>query len=79
METCGPNSPGRSSRMGGVQVSAADFDEDQLPPELQMNVRVTDAEGQTLAAGRDLDALRRQLGARGGRGLFGDRRSALES
>ena len=27
-----------------------------------MNVRVTDAEGQTLAAGRDLDALRRQLG-----------------
>jgi ATP-dependent helicase HrpA len=28
-----------------------------------MNVRVTDAEGQTLAAGRDLDALRRQLGA----------------
>ena len=34
----------------------------RLPPELQMNVRVTDAEGQTLAAGRDLDALRRQLG-----------------
>ena len=28
-----------------------------------MNVRVTDAEGQTLAAGRDLDVLRRQLGA----------------
>ena len=28
-----------------------------------MNVRVTDGEGQTLAAGRDLDALRRQLGA----------------
>ena len=50
------------SRMGGVEVSAADFEEERLPPELQMNVRVTDAEGQTLAAGRDLDALRRQLG-----------------
>ena len=46
-----------------MEVSAADFDEDRLPPELQMNVRVTDAEGQTLAAGRDLDALRRQLGS----------------
>ena len=51
------------SRMGGVEVSARDFEEEQLPPELQMNVRVTDAEGRTLAAGRDLDALRRQLGA----------------
>ena len=61
METCGRNSPALS-RLGGVQVSAADFAENQLPPELQMNVRVTDAEGQTLAAGRDLAALRRQLG-----------------
>ena len=51
------------SRIGGVEVSAGDFDDERLPPELQMNVRVTDAEGQTLAAGRDLDALRRQLGA----------------
>jgi ATP-dependent helicase HrpA len=51
------------SRLGGVEVSAGDFDDEQLPPELQMNVRVTDAEGRTLAAGRDLDALRRQLGA----------------
>ncbi|MGO9109203.1 MAG: ATP-dependent RNA helicase HrpA [Thermoguttaceae bacterium] len=51
------------SHIGGVEVSAKDFDDERLPPELQMNVRVTDAEGQTLAAGRDLDALRRQLGA----------------
>ena len=51
------------SHLGGVEVTAADFEEDRLPPELQMNVRVTDAEGRTLAAGRDLDALRRQLGA----------------
>jgi ATP-dependent helicase HrpA len=51
------------SRLGGVEVSAHDFADERLPPELQMYVRVTDAEGQTLAAGRDLDALRRQLGA----------------
>ena len=50
------------SRMGGVEVAAADFELERLPPELQMNVRVTDAEGQTLATGRDLDALRQQLG-----------------
>ncbi len=50
------------SRLGGVGVSVADFDDGHLPPQLQMNVRVTDAEGRTLAAGRDLDALRRQLG-----------------
>jgi len=50
------------SRIGGVLVSANDFAVEHLPPELRMNVRVTDAEGQTLAAGRDLDALRRQLG-----------------
>jgi ATP-dependent helicase HrpA len=51
------------SRIGGVEVSAADFDIDQLPLDLQMKVRVTGAEGETLAAGRDLNALRRQLGA----------------
>ena len=51
------------SRLAGVEVSAADFDDQRLPPELRMNVRVTDAEGQTLAAGRDLEALRRELGA----------------
>ena len=51
------------SRIGGMPVTANDFAEERLPPELQMNVRVTDGEGQTLAAGRDLEALRRQLGA----------------
>ena len=40
------------SRVGGVLVTASDFAEECLPPELRMNVRVTDAEGQTLAAGR---------------------------
>ena len=50
------------SRIGSVKVSASDFAEERLPIELQMNVRVTDAEGQTLATGRDLNALQRQLG-----------------
>ena len=50
------------SHIGSVAVSPADFEEERLPPELQMNIRVTDAEGQPLAASRDLDALRRQLG-----------------
>jgi ATP-dependent helicase HrpA len=51
------------SRVGGVQVSPDDFDEARLPAELRMNVRVVDDQGQALAAGRDLDALRRELGA----------------
>jgi ATP-dependent helicase HrpA len=51
------------SRIGGVRVSPGDFDIERLPAELRMNVRVVDSEGQTLAAGRDLDGLRRELGA----------------
>ncbi len=51
------------SRMGGVRVLPGDFDIERLPAELRMNVRVVDADGATLAAGRDLDALRRELGA----------------
>ena len=50
------------TRIGGVAISANDFEEARLPTELQMNVRVTDTAGQTLAAGRDLNALRQQLG-----------------
>jgi ATP-dependent helicase HrpA len=49
------------SRIGGVAVSPRDFENDRLPPELQMNVRVTGTEGQTLASGRDLSELRQQL------------------
>ena len=62
-ETCGPQLARALSRIGGVEVSAGDFNDKQLPPELQMNVHVTDAEGRTVAAGRDLETLRRQLGA----------------
>ena len=51
------------SRSGGVEITAADFDNARLPPELQMNIRMIDDKGKTLAVGRDLDALRRELGA----------------
>jgi ATP-dependent helicase HrpA len=50
------------SRLGGVNVPPEAFQEDKLPAELRMNLRVTGAEGQTLAAGRDLAAIRRELG-----------------
>ena len=49
-------------RLGGVRVLPDDFDIERLPAELRMNVRVVDGEGETLAAGRDLDGLRRELG-----------------
>jgi ATP-dependent helicase HrpA len=50
------------SHLGGVSVPLDAFQEDRLPAELRMNVRVTDAEGRLLAAGRDLEAIRTELG-----------------
>ncbi len=50
------------SRIAGKAVSPRDFQEDKLPDTLRMNVRVVDAAGKALASGRDLDAIRRQLG-----------------
>ncbi len=50
------------SRIAGQAVSPRDFQEDKLPDNLRMNVRVVDAAGNPLAHGRDLDAVRRQLG-----------------
>jgi ATP-dependent helicase HrpA len=49
-------------RVSGQRILPSAFDRDKLPQEVQMNVRVMDASGQTLAAGRDLHAVRRQLG-----------------
>ncbi|MBV8465086.1 MAG: DUF3418 domain-containing protein, partial [Burkholderiales bacterium] len=46
----------------GHPVSVDEFDPDDLPLHLRMNVRVVDDAGQELAAGRDLVALRGQLG-----------------
>ena len=50
------------SRLGGISVPPDAFQEDRLPAELRMNIRVTDAEGRLLASGRDLEAIRRELG-----------------
>ncbi|MGA2061549.1 MAG: ATP-dependent RNA helicase HrpA, partial [Thermoguttaceae bacterium] len=50
------------SRLGGVSIPPDAFQEDRLPAELRMNVRVTDAEGRQLASGRELEAIRRDLG-----------------
>ncbi|KAF0814277.1 hypothetical protein IGB42_01178 [Andreprevotia sp. IGB-42] len=46
----------------GQQVSADEFDTSDLPLHLQMNYRVVDDGGQELASGRDLIAIRAQLG-----------------
>jgi ATP-dependent helicase HrpA len=51
------------AQIGGLAVSPADFENDRLPAEMRLNVRVTDAEGQALAAGRDVAALRHELAA----------------
>lgn len=49
-------------QLGGVTIPLDAFQEERLPPELQMNLRVTDADGSLLAAGRDLAGIREQLG-----------------
>ena len=47
----------------GIEVPPTAFDESKLPEHLRMLVRVTDAEGRTLTAGRDLTSLRKEFGA----------------
>jgi ATP-dependent helicase HrpA len=49
------------SRQGGERITRADFQAQQLPEYLRMNVRVVDGEGTTVAASRDVNDLRRQL------------------
>ena len=48
-------------RMTGAEVPAEAWDVNALPEHLLMRYRVVDGEGQTLAAGRDLAALRQQF------------------
>jgi ATP-dependent helicase HrpA len=50
-------------QLGGIAVPPDAFQDDRLPPELRMNIRVTDADGRMLASGRDLEAIRRELGS----------------
>ena len=51
------------SRIAGEPITAESFQQDKLPDELRMNVRVEAADGQSLAQGRDLAAVERELGA----------------
>ncbi|HEY0504866.1 MAG TPA: DUF3418 domain-containing protein [Lysobacter sp.] len=52
-------------RLGGVAVSAIDFDETALEPHLRMNLRLFDRDGKAvLAESRDLDDLRARFGER---------------
>jgi ATP-dependent helicase HrpA len=53
----------------GLDVRRADFKLDMLPPHLFMNFRVVDEYGRQLAAGRNLGALKAELGVRA-RGAF---------
>jgi ATP-dependent helicase HrpA len=50
-------------RLAGQHIPPNAFQEDKLSGELRMNVRVTGAEGETLAIGKDMDELRKKLGA----------------
>jgi ATP-dependent helicase HrpA len=45
-------------------VSAADFEEERVPPHLRMNFRAVDERGRTAGSGRDLTALQQQLSDR---------------
>jgi ATP-dependent helicase HrpA len=49
-------------RIAGQPIPRDAFQEDRLPDNLRMNVRVVGPDGKPLAAGRDLDTLRAQLG-----------------
>ena len=50
------------SDMAGVAISAGDFRPDAIPRHLRLRIVVTDEEGDVLAEGRDLAALRETLG-----------------
>ena len=49
-------------QIAGERIPPDAFDESKLPDALRMNVCVVGTDGKPLAAGRDLDAIRRQLG-----------------
>ena len=47
----------------GIEVPPTAFDESKVTDHLRMLIRVTDSDGKTLAAGRDLATLRKEFGA----------------
>ncbi|MBM79322.1 MAG: ATP-dependent RNA helicase HrpA [Planctomycetaceae bacterium] len=54
----------RLSQIAGEVITANDFDGNKLPNHLKMNVRVVDGDGKTLANGRNVQALRGELGTK---------------
>ncbi len=48
-------------QLAGERITPASFNPEKLPPELAMNIRVVDGKGKTVAMGRDVAALRREL------------------
>ena len=60
-------------RMTGLDIAAQQLDESGLPEHLRFYIEVTDEDGGVLAGGRDLAAIRAELGARAQR-RFMDRR-----
>jgi ATP-dependent helicase HrpA len=51
--------------MTGVHVSETDWPREELPPHLRMNLRIVDASGKTLAAGRNLGQLKSRHAGKG--------------
>jgi len=49
-------------KRAGTQLARTVFDANTLPDHLRMNFRVVDTTGKTVAAGRDLEEIRRKLG-----------------
>jgi ATP-dependent helicase HrpA len=57
------------SRLAGQPVPPSAFQEEKLPTILRMNVRVLDGEGKLLSQSRDVEELRRELGAEAARSV----------
>ena len=50
------------SRLAGERVTVADFDTERLPGELMMNIRVVGSDNASIAEGKQLETLRKELG-----------------
>jgi ATP-dependent helicase HrpA len=49
-------------KLAGIAISPRDFDQADLPPNMRMNFRINDEQNREVASGRDLIAIRKQLG-----------------
>jgi ATP-dependent helicase HrpA len=62
----------------GVEVAVESWEEEELPAHLRMNFRIVDDKGAEVAGGRDLPALRLQLGVKARREFTDSARTAFE-